>query len=100
MEYVLHNKFSMIMFYDKKILSLNFKSSRLQMFFKIGVLKNFCNIHMKAPVLDAPFNKVAGLELCNFIKKILQHRCFPANIAKFLRTPILNNICEQVLLYF
>ena len=23
---------------------------------------------------------------CNFIKKILQHRCFPVNIAEFLRT--------------
>ena len=28
-----------------------------------------------------------GLEACNFIKKRLQHRCFPGNIAKFLRTP-------------
>ena len=27
---------------------------------------------------------------CNFIKKRLQHRCFPVNIGKFLRTPILN----------
>ena len=26
---------------------------------------------------------------CNFIEKRLQHRCFPVNIAKFLRTPIL-----------
>ena len=24
----------------------------------------------------------------------LQHRCFPVNIGKFLRTPILENICE------
>ena len=27
-----------------------------------------------------------------------QHRCFPVNIANFLRTPILKNICEQLLL--
>ena len=33
------------------------------------------------------FNKVAALETCNFIKKTLQHRCFPVYIAKFLRTP-------------
>ena len=39
-----------------------------------------------------------GLHVCNFIKKRLQHRCFPVNIAKFLRTSILNNICEQLLL--
>ena len=31
-------------------------------------------------------NTVAGLQACNFIKKRLQCRCFPANIAKFLRT--------------
>ena len=32
----------------------------------------------------------------NFIKKRLQHRCFPVNIGKFLRKPILENICEQL----
>ena len=36
----------------------------------------------------------------NFIEKRLQHRCFPVNIAKLLRTPILKNICEWLLLYF
>ena len=40
MKYVLHNKFRMIIFHDQKALSLNFKSSCLQMFFKIDVLKN------------------------------------------------------------
>ena len=35
---------------------------------------------------------------CNFIKKRLQYRCFPVNIAKFLWTSILNNICERLLL--
>ena len=32
-------------------------------------------------------------------KKRLQHRCFPVNIAKFLRTTILKNICERLFLY-
>ena len=32
-------------------------------------------------------NKVASLQACNFIKKRLQHRCFPLKFAKFLRTP-------------
>ena len=31
--------------------------------------------------------KVARLKTCDFIKTRLQHRCFPVNIAKFLRTP-------------
>ena len=38
------------------------------------------------------FNKVAGLEACDFIKKRPQGRCFPVNIAKCLRIPDLKNI--------
>ena len=30
--------------------------------------------------------------------KRLQHRCFPVKFAKFLRTPILKNICKWLLL--
>ena len=33
------------------------------------------------------------LQTCNLIKKRLRHRCFPLNIAKFLRSPILKNVC-------
>ena len=39
------------------------------------------------------------LQACNFIQKRLKHRCFPLNFAKFLRTLILKNICEQLLFY-
>ena len=35
-------------------------------------------------VLESLFNKVACLQ-ANFIKKKLQHRCFPVNIAKFFK---------------
>ena len=31
-------------------------------------------------------------------KKRLQHRCFPVNIAKFLRAPNLKYICKRLLL--
>ena len=48
-------------------------SSRSQMFFRIGILKNF-----------AIFSKKA----CNFIKTRLQCRCFPVNITKLLKTVI------------
>ena len=51
----------------------------------------FCKIYWKTPVPDSLFNKVAGLQSGNFIKKRrnfvkkrLQHRYFPVNIAKFL----------------
>ena len=33
-----------------------------------------------------------------FNKKRLHHRCFPVNIMKFLRIPILKKICERLLL--
>ena len=46
-----------------------------------------CKFHRKAPVLESLFNKVASPRDCNFIKKRLQHRCFPAKFASFLRTP-------------
>ena len=39
-----------------------------------------------------------GKQACNFIKKKLQRICFPVNIAKLLRVPILKNICERLLL--
>ena len=45
------------------------------------------------------FNKVAGLQTYNFIKKRCQQRCFPVNFVKFLGTPILKNIHEQLLLH-
>ena len=44
------------------------------------------------------YENLHALKIYKFIKKRLQHRCFPVNIAKFLRTPILKNICEQLLL--
>ena len=51
----------------------------------------------ETPVLESLFKKIAGLKACNFIKKRRQHRCFPVNIAKFLRLHISKNICEPLL---
>ena len=62
-----------------------YRGSCSQMIFKKGVLEQFCNIHRKIIVLESLFNKVSGLKAFNFIKKILQHRCFPVNITKFLK---------------
>ena len=47
-------------------------------------------------MLESLFNKVAGPQAKNFIKKRLQHKCFPVSIAKFLRTFILKKICERM----
>ena len=38
------------------------------------------------------------LQACKFIEKRLQHWCFPLHVKKFLRTPILKNIRERLLL--
>ena len=42
-------------------------------------------------MLESIFNKVADFQVCSSIKKRLQHRRFPVNIAKVLRTPIILN---------
>ena len=49
-------------------------------------------------MLESLFNKFVGLQTGNFITKRLEHRCFPVNIAKFLKTPILKDIFERLLL--
>ena len=49
-------------------------------------------------MLESLFSKVAGLQPCNLIKKKLQHSRLLVNIAKYLRTPLLKNICERLLL--
>ena len=51
-------------------------------------------------MLEPLFNKVAGLKAYNFIKKRLQHRCFPVNIAKLLRTAFFIEQLRWLLLDF
>ena len=60
------------------------RSSRLQMFFRICVLKRFAIFTGKHLCWSRFFKKIF-LELLffNFIKKRPRRRCFPVNIAKF-----------------
>ena len=51
----------------------------------------------ETPVLESLFNKVAGLLTYNLLKK-LQHRRFPVNIAKFLRTAVFKEHLRWLLL--
>ena len=53
---------------------------------------------MKAPVFESLFNKVAGRWPSHFIKKETPPQVFSGEICEILRTPILKNICEQLLL--
>ena len=65
-----------------------FRSSRSQMFFKIGIFKNFVNLTEKHSKIC---QKNRGLNTFNFFKKRIQHRCFLLKFAKFLRTTFLQN---------
>ena len=53
---------------------------------------------MKTPLLESLFNQVADFQVCNFIKKKLQHKCIPVNTAKVLRafSILLNDFLELV----
>ena len=42
-------------------------------------------------MLESLFNKVAGIQACNFFKERLQHSSFHVKFAKFLRTPSVNS---------
>ena len=41
-------------------------------------------VHKKRHLMESISNKVVDLKACNVIKKRLQRRCFPVNIAKSL----------------
>ena len=56
-----------------------------------------CSIKEAVLIMFAIFTE-KRLQACNFIKKRLQHRYFPVSIANFLRTSILNNIYDRLLL--
>ena len=57
-----------------------------------------CSIK-KAVLKITQYSQENAFSPANFIEKRIQHRYFPVNIAKFLRTPILKNICERLFLH-
>ena len=74
-------------FFGKSTFIRKMFSSPSQMFFKISFLKmfSFFKYHRRTSVLESLFNKVRGIQACNFIKKRLQHRCFLVKLAPFLQ---------------
>ena len=79
---------------------VQFQKQPPEVFCKKRCSVKFRKFHRKTPALEAIINKGAGLQACNFIKQRLQQSYFLVKFAKFLRTPILNNICERMLLQF
>ena len=56
----------------------------LEVFFRKDVLKNFAYFTGKQ-LRWSLFNKVAGPQACNFIKKRIQHRCVPVKLENFYK---------------
>ena len=55
-----------------------------EVFFRKDVLKNFAYFTEKQ-LRWSLFNKVAGPQACNFIKKRIQHRCVPVKLENFYK---------------
>ena len=72
----------------QKIWSWTSSSSHRRCSIKKDVLENFAKFTRKRLCQSLFFNK----------KKRLWHRCFPVNLAKFLRTPFLQNTSVRLLL--
>ena len=70
---------------------LDLQKQPLEVFYKRSWSQKFRNTYKKTLVLESLFDTVE-------IKMTLQQRRSTVNIAKFLRAPILKNICEQLLL--
>ena len=64
------------------------RSSRSELFYQKGVVKNFAKFAGKHLYQSLFVNKVAGMRPANLVKK-LWTRSFPVNFAKFSRTPFL-----------
>ena len=74
-----------------------YRSSRLEVFCKKGVVRNFAKVTGKHLCQSLLFGIVEGLRPATLLKRRLWHRCFPANFVEFLRTPFLQNTCERLL---
>ena len=82
---------------------LSFRSSHRRCSVKKGVLGNFPKFIGKHLCQIFFLIKLQTFRLATLIKEtptLSQYWCFPVNIAKFLKTSILKNIYEQLLLYF
>ena len=75
------------------------RSSRPEEVCKKGVLKSFGKFLGKHQCWSLFFIKVASLMPATFLKKRLQHRCFPLDFAKFLRTPFFTVHLRRLLLF-
>ena len=76
------------------------ESSTLKTFCPIFFFSSFKSNHWRCSNKKLLKKSCSCLQACHFLKKRVQHRCFPMHIAKTLRTSILKNICERLFLLF
>ena len=70
-----------------------YRSSRLEVFSRKGVLRNFKKFTGEHLCQSLVCNRVARLRTVTLLKKRFWYRCFPVNFWKFLKTP---SITEQL----
>ena len=75
-----------------------YRNSRLEVFCRKGVLRNFEKLTGKHLYQSLLFNKVAGLRTATLLKKRFWYRCFPVNFSKFLKTPSITEHRRRLLL--
>ena len=63
------------------------RSSSLEVFCRKGALRNFVKFTRKHLYQILFLKKVTGLRPATLLKKRLCNRCFPVNLAKFVRKP-------------
>ena len=63
-----------------------------------GVLNIFAKFTRKHLSESLFFNKIVGIRPATLLKRDCSTGTFPMNFPKLLRTPILKNICERLLL--
>ena len=76
-----------------------FRSSHRRCSIKKAILKHFVIFTGKHLCRGLFFNKVAGHQVCNFVKKRLLHRYFLVNVGKFIGRPTLKNISKWLHLW-
>ena len=88
-----HFQHILIWFNNLKLSKGSWRSSHPEVFLGKGVLKICCKFtgDLQICCIFSEHLFLRTPKACNFIKKILWHRCFPLSFAKILRTTFLQN---------
>ena len=80
-------------FVKAKVTAVKFNSKISIIYHQIKFRKGMMN-RLSVKILFLKISQYSHKNSC--VKRRLQRSCFPMNIAKFLRTPVLKNICERL----